>query len=90
MPDEAVLREMLSDDEAMLDEMTPVELSIYNEYNDAMVIDRNAEMLKVAIGYLESGKVVFFAVGLAHLISGNGLVDTLRDAGYTVELVVYK
>ena len=62
---------------------------LYNEYNDAMIINRNADMLKVAVDYLESGDVVFYAVGLAHLLSGNGLVDTLREAGYTVELVSY-
>ena len=39
---------------------------------------------------LESGDVVFYAVGLAHLLNNvNGLVDTLREAGYTVELVNY-
>ena len=44
----------------------------------------------MAIEYLESGDVVFYAVGLAHLLdSENGLVDTLREAGYTVELVNY-
>jgi hypothetical protein len=47
-------------------------------------------MLKVAISYLESGETVFYAVGLAHLLDDvNGLVDTLREAGYTVELVQY-
>ena len=56
-----------------------------------MSYDRNKEMLKVAKKYLESGDVVFFAVGLAHLLdSENGLVDTLRDAGYTVELVAFQ
>ena len=47
-------------------------------------------MLKKAIEYLESDKVIFYAVGLAHLLDGtNGLVDALREAGYTVELVTY-
>ena len=40
-------------------------------------------------GYLESGDVVFYAVGLAHLLAESGLVQALRDAGYTVELVTY-
>ena len=47
-------------------------------------------MLEVAISYLESGETVFYAVGLAHLLNNhNGLVDTLREAGYTVELVEF-
>lgn len=62
---------------------------IYQEYTTAMEIDRNARMLEVAKEYLESGKTVFYAVGLAHLLAEDGLVNTLRDAGYTVELVTY-
>ena len=46
-------------------------------------------MIEVAKGYLESGKTVFYAVGLAHLLKNDGLVDGLRAAGYTVELVEY-
>ena len=70
-------------------EMTEEELALYEEYSKAMEWDRNAGMLDVAKGYLSSGKTVFFAVGLAHLIAEDGLVNTLRDAGYTVELVPY-
>ena len=55
-----------------------------------MGTDRNDDMHDVAVGYLESGKVVFYAVGLAHLLAEDGLVNTLRDAGYTVELVTYE
>lgn len=62
---------------------------IYREYINAMEISRNADMLKVAKEYLESGKTIFYAVGLAHLLAEDGLVNTLRDAGYTVELVTF-
>lgn len=94
--DEAVLREELSD-EVDTSEMTEEELAEYeeqkhllDEYNKAISHDRNDGMLAKAIEYLESGDVIFYAVGLAHLLNDtNGLVDTLRDAGYTVELVTY-
>jgi len=94
--DEATLREELSD-EVDTSELTEEELAEYEaqkhlheEYNKAMSYDRNDGMLKVAIEYLESGDVVFYAVGLAHLLNNvNGLVDALRAAGYTVELVQY-
>jgi uncharacterized protein YbaP (TraB family) len=69
--------------------MSPEELAIYEEYTKAMETDRNEQMLKVAEGYLESGETVFFAVGLAHLLVEDGLVHTLQNAGYTVELVSY-
>ena len=78
-------------------DMTEEELAEYNaslplleEYDKGMNFNRNEGMLDVAIDYLESGDVVFYAVGLAHLLDeSNGLVDALRDAGYTVELVTY-
>ena len=85
--DEATLRATMQDETT---DMTNEELAIYQEYLDAMIIQRNKNMLTVAISYLESGDTVFYAVGLAHLLQENGLVDTLRDAGYTVELVTYQ
>ena len=63
---------------------------IRQEYITAMEINRNKGMLDKAIEYLESGDTVFYAVGLAHLIAEDGLVFTLRNAGYTVELVSFK
>lgn len=86
--DEAALIEEMKDD---LSEMTEEELALYEEYNKAMMTDRNDGMLNVAKQYLESGDVVFYAVGLAHLLDeNNGLVFTLREAGYTVTLVEYQ
>lgn len=94
--DEAALREAINEDvdtsEFTEEEMAEyeAELPLIEEYHKAMSYDRNEGMLKVAITYLESGEVVFYAVGLAHLLDDtNGLVDALRDAGYTVELVQY-
>lgn len=84
--DEAALREYLTDDTS---DLTEEEMVLYQEYTDAMLIDRNEAMLDVAISYLESGDTVFYAVGLAHLLQENGLVDTLQEAGYTVEQVTY-
>ena len=82
------------EDEWDTSELTEEELAelkpLMEEYNKAMSFDRNEGMLKTAIEYLESGEVIFYAVGLAHLLDNtNGLVQALRDAGYTVELVTY-
>ena len=71
-------------------ELTDEELALIEEYNNAMGTDRNDDMHDVAVDYLESGDVVFYAVGLAHLLAEDGLVNTLRAAGYTVELVSYE
>lgn len=85
--DEEVLIAYITDNDTS--ELTAEELVLYEEYTKAMETDRNAKMLEAAKGYLESGDVVFYAVGLAHLLAEDGLVNTLRDAGYTVELVGY-
>lgn len=82
--DEEALRALLSEEG---EELTQEEQLLYDEYAQFMYIDRNKLMLDTAIGYLESGETVFFAVGLAHLIGMDGLVDSLREAGYTVEIV---
>ena len=88
--DEEALRDFIVDDEADLAEMTEEELAPYEEYKKAMETDRNVGMHDVAVGYLESGETVFYAVGLAHVIAEDGLVNTLRASGYTVELVVFE
>lgn len=84
--EEAALVEYLAEDTS---DMTKQEQALYQEYRKAISTDRNADMLEVAREYLESGEVIFYAVGLAHLLAEDGLVNTLRDAGYTVELVSY-
>ncbi len=85
--DEATLRQVIAEDTS---DMTEEEQKLYEEYNNAMSVTRNAEMLKTAKSYLSSGEVVFYAVGLAHLLHETGLVDSLRAAGYTVEQVVFE
>lgn len=91
--DEEALRAEISE-EWDYSELTEEEVAKYKplmeEYEKAMSIDRNEGMLDAAISYLESDRVIFYAVGLAHLLDGtNGLVDALREAGYTVELVEF-
>ena len=84
--DEAALTKYLKEDTS---ELTAEEKVLWEEYNKAMSTDRNKHMAEVAIEYLESGDTVFYAVGLAHVLAEDGLVNALRDAGYTVELVTY-
>lgn len=86
--DEAALTDYLAAEEPT--DMTEDVRVLYEEYTKAMSTDRDAHMLEVAKGYLESGDTVFYAVGLAHLLAEDGLVNTLREAGYTVELVSYE
>lgn len=68
---------------------TEEELKAIEEYEAILGADRDEKMIEKAKGYMESGKTVFFAVGLAHILDETGLVDALRADGYTVELVEY-
>lgn len=81
--DEAALQAYLAVDTASLSEAE-------QEYYKVMTTDRNAVMAAAAAGYLESGETVFYAVGLAHLMGEDGIVEALRAQGYTVELVTYE
>ena len=84
--DEAELREYINSEP---EDMTEDEKRLHEEYEKAISTDRDKGMVEVAKGYLEGGDTVFYAVGLAHLLADDGLVDSLRAAGYTVELVSY-
>ncbi len=84
--DEQALRALLNE-EVQEGGLTEQEQALYGEYTDAMITQRNEAMLETALEYLNSGDTVFYAVGLAHLLQGNGLVDGLRAAGCTVEQV---
>lgn len=81
--DEAELTKLVSaDNEGLSPEL-------YQEYHKAMITDRNAGMHETAVGYLQSGRTVFYAVGLGHLLTDEGLVNSLRAVGYTVTLVKF-
>ena len=92
--DEAALTEAVQRDTEALTEEDLAEyekyLPLLEEYDKAMIGERNLGMLEAARGYLGGGQTVFYAVGLAHLLSEGGLVQLLRDAGYTVEPVSYQ
>lgn len=63
------------------------EKRLYEEYNKAMVDDRNVGMTEFAVQALESGEELFICVGAAHVVGEGGMADLLREAGYTVEIV---
>ena len=47
------------------------------------------DSVKKALDFLKNGKSVFYVVGEAHMLGGDGLVNKLTEAGYTVELVKF-
>lgn len=59
----------------------------YEKYNKAMLTDRNKGMADKAEKYMNDGKKVFFMVGAAHMYGDDGIIQLLKDRGYTVERV---
>ncbi len=57
------------------------------EYFDAMITRRNNGMADFAEEALDANEEVFICVGMAHVAGEGGIVDLLRDRGYTVEVV---
>ena len=83
--DEAALAEEVPDlSEEALAEMSPEARTVYEEYYGTMARDRNAAMTETAVSWLQSGKTVFFAVGVFHMVGSDGLANALAEAGYTV------
>ena len=70
-------------------ELTEREIALYEEYEKAFIDDRNLGMAQKALGYIESGRTVFFAVGTGHMLAENGLVALLTGCGYSVERMEY-
>jgi uncharacterized protein YbaP (TraB family) len=59
--------------------------ALVDEYNKAIVVDRNLNMAEFAENAMESGKEVFICVGSAHVVGEGGMADLLAERGYTVE-----
>ena len=61
--------------------------STNEEYNKAMLVDRNIGMADKIDGYLKNGKgeEYFIVVGAAHYLGDHGIVKLLEDKGYKVE-----
>ena len=84
-----ILAVLNSEDEAQEEEMTEAQKALVEDYNNKMLTQRNLGMRDKAVEWLKAGDKVFFAVGAAHLVDEDGLVELLRAAGYTVEQVKY-
>jgi len=60
---------------------------LFNEYNNAMIADRNIGMADFAEDMLKAGNEVFICVGAAHVVGDGAMADLLSQRGYNVEIV---
>lgn len=67
--------------------MTDEEKELLEEYNQAMLTDRNISMTEFAQDCLRDGEEVFICVGSAHIVGEGAMADLLAEKGYTVEII---
>lgn len=72
-----------SDDPSLTEE----EQALLEDYNRAMLYDRNIGMKDAALSYMKDGKNVLFVVGAAHFYGEKGILALLEEAGCTVETI---
>ena len=65
------------------------EEALYNEYQNAMITQRNLNMADFAEAALKSGEEVFIVVGAAHIVGAGAMAELLAQRGYTVAIVRY-
>ena len=71
---------------AMLDIMNDDNYSSVAEYQDELLDNRNINWIPKIKEHAEK-QATFFGVGAGHLAGENGVINLLRQAGYTVTAV---
>lgn len=66
------------------EEIPEEEAAIFEEYNKAMVVDRNLSMTDFAENALKEGKPIMICVGAAHVVGEGAMAQLLQQRGYTV------
>ena len=69
---------------AVDEDITDEELKLMEEYNKAMLTDRNIGMANKVEELLKGDKNVFYVVGSAHYLGEDGIIQLLMNKGYTV------
>lgn len=70
----------------MLDSISRM-LDPYPKYHTWMIVKRNEVMVESIDSVIRSGKSIFAAAGAAHLPGDSGMIELLRQKGYTVRPV---
>ena len=82
--DADALRELLDETNREMERENP---RLFEEYNTAMMINRDIAMAARIVEMLAGNQTIFFAVGAAHMVAENGIIELLTEKGWTVERV---
>ncbi len=73
-----------SDADITEESLSDEELKLLEQYNDAMLNNRNKGMVEKAKEYMKGGKTVMFVVGAAHFYGEKGILQLMKDNGCTI------
>jgi uncharacterized protein YbaP (TraB family) len=80
-----LVKSWLSGDAAAVENLLLAGMKENPELYRKVVIDRNRRWLPVLINMIEQREAVLVVVGAAHLVGQDGLIELLKQQGYTVE-----
>ena len=66
------------------DGQSPTTKALLEEYHTKMQTNRDKKMTDFVVESLKGDKDIFVCVGTAHVVGENGIIDQLKDLGYTV------
>ena len=66
------------------EDLTAEEIKLVEQYNKALIVDRNIGMADKVEELLKGDKNVFYVVGSGHYVGDVGIIQLLTDRGYTV------
>jgi len=72
---------------ANTDGESPTTKTLLEEYHTKMQTNRDKKMTDFVVESLKGDKDIFVCVGAAHVVGENGIIDQLKDLGYTVTQV---
>jgi uncharacterized protein len=82
---EQVVQSWNSGDAPALERLLMAGMRDYPDIYEKIVVDRNRRWLPDLVKMLEQGEKALVVVGAAHLVGKRGLIELLKQRGYTVE-----
>ncbi len=67
------------------EELSAEEIEMLENYNQALINDRNYGMVNALEKYFDEEKKVFCVVGLGHVIGDEGIISLMEKKGYNIE-----
>lgn len=67
------------------EELSPEEIEMIENYNDALINNRNYTMTDALEKYFSEEKNVFCVVGVGHVIGDQGIISLMEQRGYNIE-----